>query len=304
MTRTATIAPLAVAILVFGGTIFLVPFQANPNAMAADSGMMTGGPRLAMGHIGSVQLGSDGQAGWLQSGIWVLRVHASAEGQSPTAQLIARFEMLKPDGTAMHVHKIYNFKASEMTQEGNSTNVLKGTATVTMKDGPVSDVPLTVKVFNNAVVGFWIGPEKVDGHFGTGPVYGILSANSRAVMQDIHSMMQGMAGTGSMGSNQPNVIKMSAKEVDDVYRWSTSDGINPTLKLVSNTNNTIQIQNPTDEKHELVIESGDTEVASSGDIAPDSSGQLTFKPTMNGTFEYHCEYHPDTMKGTIQLISQ
>jgi hypothetical protein len=225
----------------------------------------------------------------------------SSDTDHPAAWLIARFAMVQPDGTAMHSHNIYNFKASEMTQEGNSTNVLKGTATVTMKDGPVSDVPITVKVFSNAVIGFWIGPDKVDGHFGTGPVYGVLSTNSRAVMQEIHSLMQGMGG--SMGTSQANIIKMSAKEVDEVYRWSTDAGINPTLKLVANANNVIQIQNPTDEKHELVIESDDTELASSGDIGPDSSGELTFKPTMAGTLEYHCEYHPDTMKGTIEVTS-
>jgi plastocyanin len=170
-----------------------------------------------------------------------------------------------------------------------------------MKDGPVSDVPVTIKVFNNAVIGFWIGPDKVDGHFGTSPVYGVLSTNSQAMMKEMHSLMQGM--DSSMGSSQNNTINMSAKEVDEVYRWSTDAGINPTLKLVANANNVIQIQNPTDEKHELVIESDDTELASSGDIGPDSSGQLTFKPTMTGTLEYHCEYHPDTMKGSIEVTA-
>jgi hypothetical protein len=57
------------------------------------------------------------------------------------------------------------------------------------------------------------------------------------------------------------------------------------LKLVANANQVIQIQvqNPTDEKHELVIESNATELASSGDNNPGTSGQLTFKPTMTGT---------------------
>jgi hypothetical protein len=107
----------------------------------------------------------------------------------------------------------------------------------------------------------------------------------------------------STPAGQINIISMTAKEVDEVYRWSTNEGINPTLKLFVNTDSTIQIQNPTDEKHELVIESDGTELASSGDIQPGSSGQLTFKPTMTGTVGYHCEYHPDTMKGTIEVTS-
>ena len=56
------------------------------------------------------------------------------------------------------------------------------------------------------------------------------------------------------------------------------------LKLVTNANNIIQIQNPSDEEHELVIESNRTELASSGDNNPGTSGQLTFKPTMTGIF--------------------
>ena len=99
---------------------------------------------------------------------------------------------------------------------------------------------------------------------------------------------------------------MSVKEeAGDVYRWvSSSDGtINPTLKASPNTVNIIKIQNPTETKHELIIDTGTGGQASSGDINPDSSGQLSFKPTMTGTFTYHCEYHPTIMKGTIQVAS-
>lgn len=317
MNRKGTVVSIVMAITVIVSTSLVLPFQAGQNASAADagnSGMMMRGTHVIKGQIASVQLGNNtGQPEWIQSGIWLLRTFSSSNSDHPAVQLVARFTMVKPDGSAMHLHKIYSFKATEMTQEGNSTSVLKGTATVTMKDGPVADVPLTIKVFNNAVIGFWIGPDKVNEHFGTGPVYGILSANSRAAMQDIHSMMQGMSsGGGSMGAtgtgqtSGSSTIKMSAKEVQGVYRWSTDAGINPALKLAANTDNTIQIQNPTDEKHELVIESNNnngTELASSGDIGPDSSGQLTFKPTMTGTFGYHCQYHPDTMKGTIEVAS-
>jgi len=303
-------ASLVIAIVVLGVSALLAPLQATFGASAANGGTTANATHLALGHIGSIQSGSSAQPEWIQSGIWVLRMIPSTDqAENPGALLIARFEMIKPDGTAMHVHKIYDFKASEITQEGNSTNVLKGTATITMKDGPVSNVPLTIRIFNNAVIGIWIGPDKVEGHFSTGPVYGILSANSGAVMQDMHSMMQGMMGqrpqpTGGNTTAQNHVAKISAKEVDAVYRWSNDDGLNPTLKLMANTNNIVQIDNPTDTKHELVIESNGAELASSGDIAPDTSGQLHFKPNMTGTLGYHCEYHPDTMKGVITVSTQ
>ena len=52
----------------------------------------------------------------------------------------------------------------------------------------------------------------------------------------------------------------------------------------------------------MIIESQQgNELATSGDIEPISSGELSFRPNMTGTFEYHCEYHPDTMKGMIEI---
>src|SRR6266487_1248692 len=39
----------------------------------------------------------------------------------------------------------------------------------------------------------------------------------------------------------------------------------------------------------------------SGDIASGSSGLLSFKPGATGVFQYHCLYHPTTMKGIIQV---
>jgi plastocyanin len=102
-----------------------------------------------------------------------------------------------------------------------------------------------------------------------------------------------------------NTIQLSIKEVKEVYNWiDTSNGVsNPTLKVFANASNIIKIQNPTDTKHELIIDTGADVLPSSDDINPNSSGQLSFKPTTTGTFTYHCAYHPFTMKGTIQIAS-
>jgi hypothetical protein len=64
---------------------------------------------------------------------------------------------------------------------------------------------------------FWIGPERVDGHFGFDPVCDTLSASSQAVMQEIHSSIRGEGGMTTQ-SYQNNVIQISAMEVDEVYR--------------------------------------------------------------------------------------
>ena len=99
-----------------------------------------------------------------------------------------------------------------------------------------------------------------------------------------------------------NTVQLNAKEKKGVYTWVNKDGTNPVLNFKLNTNNVVQIKNPTDSKHELVITSAGKEVTTSGDIIPSKSGKLTFAALTQGeTFEYHCEYHPTTMKGTIMI---
>jgi len=101
-----------------------------------------------------------------------------------------------------------------------------------------------------------------------------------------------------------NAIQLSAKEEPSGYRWvdTTNGVINPTLNLNTGTNKAIQLQNPTDAKHQLIIDDPNgKQLVSSGDIASGSSSQLSFTPGISGTFQYHCLYHPTTMKGTIQV---
>ena len=165
--------------------------------MTTDEMSMT--HRAAVGNIANVQLGSNGSPAWIQSGIWVMRASFNQSTNQPqSVSLIAKFTMVQPDGTARHMHMIYGFKPTEFTAEQNNTiHVVKGTATVTMKDGPVSDVPLTIKIFGGSVIGLWIGPDKVDGHFGSDPIYAILSARSMAMMMEMGSMK----GEGQMMGN-------------------------------------------------------------------------------------------------------
>jgi plastocyanin len=103
-----------------------------------------------------------------------------------------------------------------------------------------------------------------------------------------------------------NIFQLSAKldnSVNPTFRWvNTTDGvINPTLNFKVNTNDVIRIQNPTQTLHQLIIDFNGKQIATSGDITSGSSGQVSVKPNMTGTFGYHCLYHPDTMKGIIQV---
>jgi hypothetical protein len=115
----------------------------------------------------------------------------------------------------------------------------------------------------------------------------------------------GIKSTMVSDKNSPtNTLQLNANEKKGVYTWVNKEGTNPILNFRLNTDNVVQLKNPTDSKHQLVITSEGKEVASSGDIQPGKSGELTFAKLNQGeTLEYHCLYHPTTMKGTITISS-
>ena len=47
-----------------------------------------------------------------------------------------------------------------------------------------------------------------------------------------------------------------------------------------------------------------TEFATSKSVNPGKNRDFVFNANSTGVFEYHCEYHPDTMKGIIEITNQ
>jgi hypothetical protein len=85
-----------------------------------------------------------------------------------------------------------------------------------------------------------------------------------------------VAATQHLTQQQPmkNAIQLSSKEEPTGYRWidTTNGVINPTLNLNTGTNKAIQLQNPTDAKHQLIIDDPNgKQLVTSGDIASGSS---------------------------------
>ena len=113
-----------------------------------------------------------------------------------------------------------------------------------------------------------------------------------------------MTNGTTIGGEAP-MIKMMPKEVNGTYRWAINDTINPTITLVANVNNTITVDNPTDEVHELVIAmaQGGGEIAPTGDIQPNGHGELPIMPNATESLQYHCQYHPQTMLGDIRITN-
>ena len=105
-----------------------------------------------------------------------------------------------------------------------------------------------------------------------------------------------------------NAVQVNATEIKG-YKWQINGQFNPDLRMLANTAYTLTVQNTTDSTHNLVIaDSQGKDLATSGDIQPGGSGILNFKTNMTSSGGnmpgYHCEYHPDLMKGAIQIVNQ
>ena len=108
--------------------------------------------------------------------------------------------------------------------------------------------------------------------------------------------------TTSTGNNQTNVLQLNANEKKGVYSWVNNEGTNPTLNFKLDDNNVVQLKNPTDSKHQLILTEGANQVATSGDILVGKSGKLVVPVVSQGeTLSYVCLYHPTTMKGTVTI---
>jgi hypothetical protein len=135
----------------------------------------------AFGTIASLQNDENGNPIWIVSGLYKGSLSmnnktqdGAATGSLPNATLNAKFNMVMTNGSAMHDHRIYDFTLTNMSMPNNSTTVFNGTATITMRQGPVPDVPLSIKAMDNNAVSIWVDPTKIQNHFGNTPIFGTI----------------------------------------------------------------------------------------------------------------------------------
>jgi hypothetical protein len=144
----------------------------------------------AFGTIASLQNDENGNPTWIVSGVWkgsismdnktqgnqsaTANATAAAAGSLPNATFHSKFNMVMTNGSAMHKHAIYNFKLANMSNPSNTTTIFNGTATITLKDGPVDNVPVSIKRIDNNVVSIWVDPTRVNNHFGNTPIFGTI----------------------------------------------------------------------------------------------------------------------------------
>jgi hypothetical protein len=136
----------------------------------------------ARGTIASLQNDKDGKPAWLVSGIWrgsltnmTSNTMSSLLKNLPTATFNAVFNMVMLNGSALHKHQISNFILIGMSMPNEKTVVYNGTATITMKERQVNDVPLSIRTLDDNVISIWVDPAKTMNHFGNTPIYGTIT---------------------------------------------------------------------------------------------------------------------------------
>jgi hypothetical protein len=160
-----------------------------PSGMGMEQ-QQPGPGQYAGGTIASIQNDENGTPAWILSGLWkgaltntddksnqdvsTPTVSNNKNDNLPTASLEAEFDMVMLNGSALHQHSIYNFTLADIMKIDDNNYQANGTATVTMKDGPVNNVPLSIKSMNNNVISIWVDPTKVNNHFGNTPLFGLI----------------------------------------------------------------------------------------------------------------------------------
>jgi hypothetical protein len=159
---------------------------------------MTMQPGLyAFGTVASLQNDENGNPTWIVSGIWkgslsmgnetqgvggnqtnttsaATNATSTTGGGSPNATLYSKFNMVMTNGSALHDHEIYDFKLTNMTMPNNTTTVYNGTATITMRQGPVTNVPVSIKSMESNAISIWADPATINNHFGNTPIFGTI----------------------------------------------------------------------------------------------------------------------------------
>jgi hypothetical protein len=141
---------------------------------------------IIKGNIGSLQNNETGQPAWVTIGEWNSTMALQPLANKTNVQqatFSANIHMVKPDGTAMHKHQISNLKLNKGAID-NMTAILNGTVTVDISDDPKSNVqpknnvPISIKALalshGSGAISIWLDPTKVEGHFGTTPIYGVI----------------------------------------------------------------------------------------------------------------------------------
>ena len=186
--------------LVFGGILLLTPAVSSLAAAVPYSGHFQSSKGGTYGTIASIQGGGDTtHPAWILSGHWATNIINKTKldfNQTNPAKFDSSFTMVLLNGSAKHSHHVSNFSLTDVKDE-NDTKSYTGLETVTLRAGPMKDVPVEIKVFNNNVISISFDPTKVNHHFGESPIYGTVLNK------------KDMEGKGPMSPHKANMTMMA-----------------------------------------------------------------------------------------------
>src|ERR671921_1969235 len=143
----------------------------------------------AFGTIASIQNDENSNPTWIVSGLWKGSLSmdnktqgnqsatanaTAAIGSLPNATFHSKVNMVMTNGSAMHDHEIYDFTLTDMSMPDKTTTVYNGTATITMRQGPVPNVQVSIKSIESNVLSIWVDPSKINNHFGNTRIFGTI----------------------------------------------------------------------------------------------------------------------------------
>jgi hypothetical protein len=156
------LATVLISGLSIGATAIATNAQGSTNTTSGNS---------LKGSLTSIQT-DDNNTSWIVSGAFRLDNMNSTISATTSPTFNATFYMMKTDGTAPHKHDIYDLQLTGQPSTRDNSTIFNGTSTVTMKDGPVQDVPTSVALMDDSAVSVWFDPAKVNKHFGDTLIYG------------------------------------------------------------------------------------------------------------------------------------
>ena len=132
----------------------------------------------AFGHFANNQI-QDGIVTWIQGGFWELKINDTSNSNvnnnnsqlinnhsSSKTNFIANFTMIKPDGSLSHNHNINNFVSKNVIITDKDIVVMGiGGIYSDDKNNEYKNVPLTIHLMGNKVLGLTIDVGKTKGHF-------------------------------------------------------------------------------------------------------------------------------------------
>jgi hypothetical protein len=181
------------AALLITGVILVASYHGITLAFSPPSssqGIFGSNKQYVFGSIDSIQNDKSGKPGWILSGFWktnlINQSQTNSENASAGAVFNTSFKMIMTNGSGMHTHTITNFVLKNKSMPSNTISVFNGTASASMREGVVTNIPISIKVMNNSVISIWLDPAKVKNHYGDTPIFGVI------FKRDIGALNKGM----------------------------------------------------------------------------------------------------------------